>query len=99
MRIHEYLEIADKGGGRKLIQCLKCGYEFCDPRENYKEYALYRERSLSDFTSRRLRSGEEPFIVYQEYICPGCGVLLEVDPYCEELDKDNKIVWDIQVEV
>lgn len=95
MRIHEYLEI---DATSKVIRCLKCAHEFCDSRSNYKEYALYRERPLSDFTSRRLRSKEEPFVVYQEYYCPGCGVLLEVDPYCEALDKDQKIVWDIQVE-
>lgn len=99
MRIHEYLEIADNKEGKKIIRCLKCGHEFCDARENYKLHALYRERDLKDVKLRSLISGEPTFVLYQEYICPGCGTLLEVDTYCPELDKDDPVVWDIQIKI
>lgn len=98
MRIHEYLEIVEKPEGQKVIRCIKCGYEFCDARENYKRYALYRERDLSDVKLRSLSSGEPTVVVYQEYICPGCATLLQVDTLCPELEEDP-IIWDIQIKI
>ena len=42
-----------------------------------------------------MASGEKPFVTYQEYICPGCGTLLEVDVLCEELeDEASRVIWD-----
>ncbi len=99
MRIHEYLEIVDKSNGRKMIVCRKCGHEFCEPTDNYKKYALYRERDLTNLPRRNTLSGAPPFIVYQEFICPGCATLLEVDPFCKELDANEPLVWDIQVKI
>lgn len=97
MRIHEYLEIVDKKGGRKVIRCIKCGYEFCDAKENYKKYALLWERDPKELPLRSPYSGESMFFRYQEFICPGCGTLLQVDQYCPELDKDDPIVHDIEI--
>ncbi len=98
MRIHEYLEIVTKADGEKIIVCRKCGHEFCQANQNYKRHALYLERTLQDWPQRRPASGEDMFVVYQEYVCPGCGVLLEVDNYCPALDsEDEKILWDMQL--
>lgn len=100
MNIHEYLEIAEKPGRGKIIVCRKCGYEFCGPEDNYKLHALYREVDLNGWPKRKPSSDDPMFIVYQEYICPGCGVLLEVDNYCPALDsEEDKILWDIQLDV
>ncbi len=99
MRIHEYLEVITKEDGSKAIQCIKCGHEFCDARENYKEHALLWERSLDDVPLRTPISGEPMFTRYHEFICPGCGTLLEVDLFCPQLDSDEPIVWDIQIKV
>ncbi|MBI4332649.1 MAG: hypothetical protein HY673_15375 [Chloroflexi bacterium] len=98
LRIHEYLEIAETDHGQKVIRCLRCGHVFCKASENYKEHALLWERSLEDIPCRTPVSGEAMFIRYQEFICPGCATLLEVDTVCPELDKEQPIIWDIQVE-
>jgi acetone carboxylase, gamma subunit len=97
MRIHEYLEIATDEKGERQIRCLRCDHRFCGPEENYKLHALVRVRELADVPLRSLRSGEPPFVRYQEFICPGCGTLLEVDAVCPALDADDPIVWDIQI--
>ena len=98
MRIHEYLEIRKNDTGEKVIVCMKCDHEFCRADENYKRHALYRERDLQDWPRRAPASGDPMFVLYQEYICPGCGVLLEVDNYCPALDsEEEKILWDIQI--
>lgn len=99
MRIHEYLEIASKKDGSKVIRCLKCGHEFCGASENYKEHALLRERSLEGIALRTPISGDPMFTRYHEFICPGCGTLLEVGLFCPELDSDDPIVWDIRIKV
>lgn len=100
MRIHEYLEIVSKGDGEKaVIRCMKCGYEFGPADENYKKRALVWERDVKEFPQRAPVSGDSMFTCYQEFICPGCGTLLEVDSFCPELDKDEPIVWDIQIKV
>lgn len=99
VRISEYLEIIKKEGGERMVRCMRCGYEFCEADENYKEYALLRERDMSDIKLRYLLSGESTLVLYQEFICPGCGTLLEVDTFCPSLDEKDKIVWDIQLSI
>jgi len=97
IRIHEYLEIASNDGGERVIRCLRCGHELCPADQNYKLAALVRVRDLADVPLRSLRSGEPPFVRYQEFICPGCATLLEVDAFCPELDADDPVIWDIQL--
>jgi len=100
MKFHEYLEIIEKSSGEKLIVCVKCGNQFCSPGDNYKSFSNYRENDLENIAGRFLASGEKPFVTYQEYICPGCGTLLEVDVLCKELeDQKSKVIWDIQIAI
>ncbi len=97
MRIHEYLEIVEERDGRRQVRCVRCGHAFCDAAENYKEYALYRERDPAQLLGRGLVSGEKTFHVFQEYICPGCGTLLEVDTLVPGVEGEPPVLWDIQV--
>lgn len=97
MRIHEYLEIVEEPEGRGRIRCVRCGYAFCDAGENYKRHALYREQDPARVPGRGLVSGERTFHVFQEYLCPGCGTLLEVDSYVPGLEGEDPVLWDIQV--
>ena len=99
MRISEYLEIVTKSSGQKVIRCIKCEHEFCGAQENYKKHTLVLERDLKDLPLRSPISGDPMFTRSQEFICPGCGTLLQADTYCPELDADNPIVWDIQIKV
>ena len=95
-RISECLEIVEKIDGTKMICCMKCGNEFCAPGENYKKYALRWTRDLREL--KKVTEGEQPITSYQEYICPGCGTLLQVDPWCPLIDS-NEPLWDIDVKI
>jgi N-methylhydantoinase B len=100
MRFHEYLEVVEKNSGEQVVICVKCGHVLGHAVENYKSHALYRENDLAGVEGRFLASGERPFVTYQEYICPGCGTLLEVDVLCKELeDETSRIIWDAQIQI
>jgi acetone carboxylase gamma subunit len=100
MRFHEYLEMVEKHTGEKVIICLRCGNQFCSASENYKNFSIYRENDLAGVGGRFLASGEKPFVTYQEYICPGCGTLLEVDVLCKGLeDEKSEVIWDMQINI
>ena len=95
LRISEYLEILKNDDDSKAISCIKCGYQFCLQGENYKKFALRNVRELQEM--KKLGIGE-PITKYQEYICPGCGTLLQVDVWCAAVDTDEPL-WDINVKV
>lgn len=94
LRITEYLEIAESEDGTRAISCVKCGNDFCPPGDNYKKYALRRVRDLREM--KKVGEGQEPITNYQEYICPGCGTLLQVDPWCEAVHSAEPL-WDIDI--
>jgi N-methylhydantoinase B len=98
MRFHEYIEVVEKQSGERVAVCVKCGNQFCNAGENYKHFSIYQENDLVGVEGRFLASGEKTFVTYQEYICPGCGTLLEVDVLCKQLeDEESKVIWDIQI--
>ncbi len=73
------LYIVEKDG-HAAVKC-DCGHEFGDYRENWKLSALIRVRRSED----ELREIYGPFACHpdwmelREFLCPGCGALLEVD--------------------
>ncbi len=88
--IHESLELGIDG---KHVRCVHCGASFGTVSENYKLYAARRTRPVpQDGNITPLR----PDVVFQEYLCPGCGVLLQVDNWCPKLDGDEPL-WDIEI--
>jgi len=93
LRIHESLEIA-RAGTEQIIRCSRCGHPFCSPRENYKIHSLKRIIDLNEVALRSLPSGEPYLGRYHEYICPGCGTLLQVDVVCPQLGGENDL-WDL----
>jgi len=96
VRISEYLEIVEKIDGTKVICCIKCGNEFCAPGDNYKKHTLRITKDIREM--KKVTEGVEPLEYYQEYICPGCGTLLQVDTWCPLIDSDEP-VWDTDVRV
>ena len=96
MRISEYLEIVEKADGAKMICCIGCRNEFCPPGDNYKKFSLRINRDLREM--KKVTEGEEPVTHYQEYICPGCGTLLEVDTWSPVTD-DAEPLWDIDIKI
>ena len=96
LRCHEYLEIA-RDGDEARYRCIRCGYIFCAPYENYKKYCVKRIVALEKFAQRPLPDHGLYLGHLQEYICPGCATLLQVDVYCPSLGGDEDL-WDIQIE-
>jgi len=95
-RISEYLEIVEKADGNKVISCLKCGVEFCGPEDNYKKYALVNVRDPNEM--KAVATTDDTLTYYREFICPGCGTLLQVEVWCPLLDSEEPL-WDICVKV
>jgi N-methylhydantoinase B len=95
LRCHEYLEIA-RDGAEACYRCIRCGYLFCAADENYKKYCVKRIVTLEQFAQRPLPNHGLYLGQLQEYICPGCATLLQVDVYCPSLGGDEDL-WDIQI--
>ncbi len=93
VRFHEYLAIA-RNGKTEVIRCLRCGHLFCPKHDNYKLYALRRERDLYDLAQRLVPSGESYLGGYLEYYCPGCATLLQVDGYCDTFPNSKEPLHD-----
>ncbi len=93
VKFHEYLAIA-RNGKTEAIRCLRCGHLFCLKHDNYKLYALRRERDLYDLAQRLVPSGESYLGGYLEYYCPGCATLLQVDGYCDAFPNSKEPLHD-----
>ena len=89
--INEYLEFCDVDGKAKIC-CQKCGYELCDAKENYKNYALKHIGSIMEVPHTR---GPEAYNLdvkfeFRQFFCPNCKVLFrsetarEGDPFLED---------------
>lgn len=96
-RITEYLEI-DLDTER--WQCVRCSRDLGDARENYKRGCLVWERDPRAI-HRPVVEGAYTFAPdaewcrVLEFICPGCGVLVEV----EYLPPGHPITHDIELDI
>jgi acetone carboxylase gamma subunit len=80
LAIHDHLFIVAKDG-RAITKAL-CGHEFGDWRENWKLHSRIRVRRTEAELLEIYEPGctIDPRVVdFREFICPGCGVLLDVD--------------------
>ncbi|KAA0235490.1 MAG: Acetone carboxylase gamma subunit [Acidimicrobiales bacterium] len=78
--LREHLYIVESGGSR-IVKC-DCGHEFGDWRRNWKMSAAIIARD--DIASMEeiypgLRRPDPNLCEIREFICPGCGVLLDVE--------------------
>jgi N-methylhydantoinase B len=97
LKFHEHLAIA-KNGKNEAIRCIRCGHLFCQKDENYKLYALRRERDLYDLAQSLVPSGESYLGGYLEYYCPGCATLLQVDGFCDAFPDSKEPLYDFYQE-
>ena len=97
IKFHEYLAIA-RNGKTEAIRCIRCGHLFCQKHENYKLYALRRERNLHDLAQSLVPSGEFYLGGYLEYYCPGCATLLQVDSFCDAFPNSKEPLYDFYQE-
>jgi acetophenone carboxylase len=96
-RITEYLEI---DLDRERWHCVRCDHELAGARRNYKEGCLVWERDPRE-VHWPVVNGEYTFAPdpdwcrILEFICPGCGGLIEV----EYLPPGHPITHDIELDV
>lgn len=78
--LQEHLFVVLSAADERIVKC-RCGHEFGDYRVNWKEAALVYERDPQDgeiFVGPR---GANPdWQLLREFYCPGCAVLLDVEP-------------------
>jgi acetophenone carboxylase len=81
-------------------QCVRCGHELGSARHNYKHGCVVWERDPTEI-HRALAEGEYTFAPdpawcrILEFICPGCGTLIET----EYLPPGHPITHDIELDV
>ncbi len=78
--LQEHLYVVARDGSAAVVKCV-CGQEFGDYRENWKESALVYERQPADGEIFLPGQGADPdWQLLREFYCPGCTVLLDVEP-------------------
>jgi len=84
-------------GEQNFIACADCGYLLCDAASNYKLGSALINGSLVEIDDQLFSNPKDELddeIVYHEYLCPNCGVLIE-----NELTKaDEEALWDVQLD-
>jgi N-methylhydantoinase B len=95
LAFHASLDLVGEAGSSGVIRCT-CGHVLCSADQNYKLYALRRDRQLQDLSDRPMPDGSPYLAVLREYACPGCARLLQVDVWCPALAGDPDL-WDIQI--
>ena len=79
------------GPAGNVLRCVRCSHVLCEASENYKRYALRRERSMEALSGRPLPSGEPYLGVLYEYACPGCATLLHPERQGQVCPGDYKL--------
>ena len=73
-----YVYIAKDRENRKIAVCQRCGFGYCEIKENFKLFCLVYERNPKEIHPGKL--GPDPeWTVYREFYCPGCGTQVEVE--------------------
>ena len=93
--VAEELELVAIGSDR-YIACKDCGHFICKVDANYKLGAARIDGSLMEIDAELFPDPALEFdvaIVYRQYLCPNCGVLLEN----ELVRADEPPVWDVRL--
>ena len=78
-QVAEYLEEV-RADGRLFIRCRVCRHVLCSAEEDFKQFAVRRERPLAEAGPWLALpwKGESPHFVLIESVCPSCGFVLDV---------------------
>lgn len=97
-----HLFVVQKSDKTWVIQC-SCGHEFCAPEENWKLHAHIFVRDTPEKMHEvypELLASDTNWQVYREYICPDCGVMLDVEaptpwyPVIHDFEPDIKAFYE-----
>ena len=81
--------------GRNVLACRRCRGVLCDAAENYKKHCISHGKPVSEANPHILDPKQyiEEDIVFLEFVCPGCGLLLQT-----EIQRRNDApLWDLQL--
>jgi N-methylhydantoinase B len=98
VRFAESLELGRNLAGQAAIRCTTCGHVLCAADDDYRPYALRRDRALEPLAGRPMPDGSPYVAVLREYACPGCATALAVDASVPTLDGDADR-WDVRLAV
>lgn len=86
----EYLHVVDGE-----IRCRGCGHVLGPAGRNFKHGALVREQPLSEGnpTLRDPAIYTDSTVVFRQFICPGCGTMLETEVAVDGAPPQ----WDVRV--
>ena len=85
-----------RSGGAPMFRCRHCAQLLARSDENYKVRVPYLEMTLPEIDPQLFldpRDQVDGQVVLRQYLCPGCGVLLDAD-ICRPEDSP---VWDMRL--
>ncbi|MBI4529152.1 MAG: hypothetical protein HY695_35590 [Deltaproteobacteria bacterium] len=78
-RILEYVEIGQNSEGARVYKCVCCGYVLGPSGKSFKDYAVVRERSYSDYVEMGVLSMNSDRFIIREFYCPKCAIRFDVE--------------------
>lgn len=78
LKLTPYVNVALDKKGDKVCVCSKCGFAYCDAKDNYQLYCLIFDNDPAGIYQPSL-APDKDFAIYREFYCPGCGTQVEVD--------------------
>jgi N-methylhydantoinase B len=78
LKLTPYVDIVEDENEDKVAVCSKCGFAYCDAKDDYKLYCLILDRDPADILPPPL-APDKDWAVYREFYCPACGTQVEVD--------------------
>jgi N-methylhydantoinase B len=70
----------DNRSGITIVRCTHCGEVLAMDGQHYKEHVPMREGDIGDITKKiNLARFVDQEVVYREYFCPGCALLLATE--------------------
>ena len=96
-QITEYIDLDLE---REMWLCRRCGKELISARENYKKGCLVYDRDPREIHNPILEGPyafcpDPEWVRYLEFYCPGCGILVDVEP----LPPGHPITHDILIDI
>jgi acetone carboxylase gamma subunit len=78
-RILEYVEIDQDSQGTNVYKCTCCGFVLGPSHQSFKQYAVVKERSYSDYVDMGVLSIRSDRFVIREFYCPKCAIRFDVE--------------------
>ena len=90
-----YTDIVEESKGKVVAICQRCGFAYCEARENFKLYCLVYDRDPQEVLPGRW-GYDRQWCGFREFYCPGCGTQVEVEatPPGTPILQNYSLAWD-----